>query len=66
MLYPNQKSHILWCYAQIKNPKHPYEEERDNWPEVDRRKRSAFEADRWRGSELDDGGDVDTGRAGNV
>ena len=27
-------------YTQIKNPKHPHEEDRD-WPEVDRRKRSA-------------------------
>ena len=54
MLYPNQK------------PKASHEEDRDNWPEVDQRKRSASEADRRRGSELDDGGDVDNGRAGNV
>ena len=33
---------------------------------MDRRKRSASEADRRRGSELDDGGDVDVGRAGDV
>ena len=31
---------------------------------MDQRKRSASEADRRRGSELDDGGDVDDGRAG--
>ena len=47
-------------------PKASHEEDRDNWPEVDRRKRSAFEADRWRGSELDDGSDVNDGRAGDV
>ena len=45
MLYPNKKSHILWCYTQIKNPKHPHEQDRDNWPEADQRKRSGSEAD---------------------
>ena len=47
-------------------PKASHEEDRDNWPEVDRWKRSAPEADRRRGSELDDGSDVDDSRAGNV
>ena len=46
MLYPNKKSHILWCYTQIKNLKHSHEEDRNNWPKVDRQKRSGFEAER--------------------
>ena len=33
---------------------------------VDQWKRSASEVDQRRGSELDDGGNVDNGRAGNV
>ena len=33
---------------------------------MDRQKRSASEANRWCGSELDDGGNVDDGRAGDV
>ena len=33
---------------------------------MDRRKRSAFEADRRRGSELDDGGDEYDGRVDDV
>ena len=33
---------------------------------MDRWKRSASEVDQRRGSELDDGGDVDDGRAGDV
>ena len=37
--------HILWCYTQIKNPKHPLQNDRDNWPEVDRQKRSGSEVD---------------------
>ena len=53
-IHPNQK------------PTASHEEDRDNWPEVDRWKRSAPEADRRRGSELDDGSDVDDSRAGNV
>ena len=36
---------ILWCYTQIKNPKHPHEEDRDNWLEVDRQKRSGSKVD---------------------
>ena len=40
---------ILWCYTQIKNSKHVDEEDRDNWPEMDRLKRS----DRQRGSKAD-------------
>ena len=43
MLYPNKKSPILWCYTQIKNPKHPHEEDRDSWLEVDRQKKSGSE-----------------------
>ena len=33
---------------------------------MDRQKRSASEVDRRCGSELDDGGDVDDGRAGDI
>ena len=56
---------ILWCYTQIKNPKHPLQNDRDNWLEVDQRKRSGSEVDQRLetagGSVMSsfDGGDVD-------
>ena len=43
MLWDQMTELFIWCYTQIKNPQHPYEEDRDNWPKVDRQKRSGSE-----------------------